>query len=123
MPKKVRCPFDITKEFYVVKPFKFGSTTWKPMDDKASFPWRRIGCTERELYRFWNVRLLECKSEENIEGINYTAEPQSTPKKEEIVKEEPELVMEEPEEEPETDEEVSDAKAFKDKPKAEKRKK
>ena len=122
MPKKIRNPFDITKEFYVVRPFKFGGKTWEPGDENSTFPWRRIGCTERELYRFWDVRLLECKSDANIEGVNYPTALQSSQKKEEIVNTEPELV-EEPEPEPELDEEpelvedkeVSTAKAKKPK--------
>jgi hypothetical protein len=131
MPKKVRCPFDITKEFYVIRLFKFGGRTWNPTDDKASWPWRRLGCTEREVFRFWTVRLLECKSEANIEGVNYPDAIQSTPKEEEIVKEEPKLESikepepepeKEPEPEPEEKEEVSKAKTF-GKSKAEKSKK
>ena len=67
MARLIRPPFDIGKDFIVNKPFKFGGQDNTPGE---TFRWRHLNCDPRDLYRFYEQRLLECKSEENIEGVN-----------------------------------------------------
>ena len=71
MTKKIRPPFDITKKFVVVKPFNYNGHKFTAMNGKPmGFDWKRIACSPKELYKYWGLRWLECKSEENIEGLN-----------------------------------------------------
>ena len=67
MATKVRPPFDITKEFVVQKPFNYNGHKYVADDE---FPWNLICCSAKDLYKYWDLRWLECKSEKNIEGVN-----------------------------------------------------
>jgi hypothetical protein len=96
MAKKIRPPFDINKEFIIVKPFNYNGHKFMLVDPQTNGPmvfcWRRIACSPSELYKYWNLRWLECKSEENIKGVNFgdeslviEKEPEVVPKKDEEV--------------------------------------
>jgi len=89
MQKQVRPPFDIRKDFYVVKPFRFNGVQYTPFHPKTGkpmlFPWRRIACSARDVYRYWELRWLECKSEENIAGVNFLDEKPEPEKVKEVV--------------------------------------
>lgn len=89
MQKQIRPPFDIKKEFYVAKPFRFNGVQYAPMNPKTGkpmlFPWRRIACSPRDVYHYWELRWLECRSEENIEGVNFLDKKPDPEKVKEVV--------------------------------------